>query len=189
MALLPPLKADFYEEDFGYRSSVSEELLRKIASAVNYLNRDGVAPIGSTEMSFLPLEQFQLLRSDSWVLMDGSDITDTDYGQFLIVSGIASGVVHIPDMRGQVPIGVNNGRNDGKQNTVVPGLGLGQQMGDGVKSHNHGTNAVAITSGGQAGVGNFSNPNFGGATINHSGQSQNTVNSVGVNWYLKVWNS
>lgn len=179
-------RLSIYEEEILYRASVSEEFFRKIASSLSYHSAINRKPIGAIELSNLTTLSFQFINGNQWVLLDGSEVTNTDLGQFLINQGLYSGPVFLPDMRGQVPIGINHGRADGKQNTVVPDLGLGQQMGDGIKSHNHPTNAITFGGGASGGT---TGRNFPAAYVDYFGQSQNTVNSVGVNWFIKVWNT
>jgi hypothetical protein len=205
MGIVAPSKADIFTEEISYRSAVSEELLRKLAAAVNAINHGSLLPLGSTEMSFLPLAKFQIVRDNSWVLLDGANITTTDLGQFMLAQGLATGTVYLPDMRGQVPIGVNNGRSDGKQNLVSASLALGGQMGDGNKSHQHyvakaATQTDSLTSSHSLATvyntGSQSNYTLAGVPAvadvglsSSSGQNQTTVNSVGVNWFIKVWNT
>jgi hypothetical protein len=205
MGIVAPNKADIFTEEISYRSSVSEELLRKLAAAVNAINHGSLLPLGSTEMSFLPLAKFQILRDNSWVLLDGSNITTTDLGQFMLAQGLATGSVWLPDMRGQVPIGVNNGRSDGKQNQVSATLALGGHMGDGNKSHQHYVAKAATQTASLLSSNSLATIYSSGAEANYtltgvgfsadvgltssSGQAQTTVNSVGVNWFIKVWNS
>jgi microcystin-dependent protein len=201
-----PAKSDIFEEDISYRSSVSEELLRKLAASVNAINHGGLFNLGDTRTSFLPQTQFQELYDTSWVLCDGSDVTLSDYGQYLLDQGLDTGTVFLPDMRGQVPIGINNGRSDGSQNTVNSSLGLGEHMADGLKSHEHFTvssglnnqplgtdnytefrNTTVSTNADYTLLGTSTAANIGRSSI--VGQSQNTVNSVGVNWFIKIWNT
>lgn len=199
--IVTPGKADIYIEDIVFRSGVSEELLRKLAASVNAINAGALRSLGTTEMAFLPLAQFQLLNDNSWALMSGQDITTTDYGKFLLAQGLAVGSVILPDMRGMAPVGINNGRADGRQHIQSPGLGSfieGQ-----VKSHQHSMNTLIGS--GSSGAGNpvqTLSPTMLSAQwsstqltaqnawlTQNAGQAQNTVNSVGVNWFIKVWNT
>jgi hypothetical protein len=203
MGVVSPMVADIYEDEVSYRASVSEAYFKKLASSLNAVNYKKIRPIGSLEMSYLPLAKFQLLHDTSWVLVDGSTITSTDLGAFMLAEGLATGSVVLPDLRGQVPIGVNNGRSDGKQNQVSASLALGGQMGDGNRTHQH---YVAAYGGFQAHTSETALGTIGGimdwaytlrgvsgqADVGQTtgqGQVQTTVNSVGVNWFVKVWNN
>ena len=186
-----PQKADIYEEDIGYRSAVSEELLRKIAASVNAINHNAILPLGSIVSSLLPLAKFQALNSNAFVLMSGQNVTDTDYGQYLLAEGLASGTIYLPDARGMALVGVNNGRSDGKQ--IYTDIALGGYLAGNVKSHSH---TIITPGGGGSSELRVATTTTGTATDSTSistetflGNPQNTINSIGVNWFIKVWNN
>lgn len=89
MAKIVAEKVDIYEEEVGYRSSVSEAVMVKVAKGIQYHNENSGDAIGKVEQCMLTEEQFCTLKGDShtntdyttrkWVLMSGQDITGSDF--------------------------------------------------------------------------------------------------------------
>lgn len=65
--------------------------------------------IGSIKESMLTEVQFQSKHGVGWVLMDGRDVTGSEYADL-------TGNTVLPDARGQFLRGKNNGRADGQEN-------------------------------------------------------------------------
>lgn len=196
-----------FEKDIQSARSNSASLFLKFARAINYIIKGEITPLGTIETSLLPEAQFQKLRSNAWVKIKAQDITNTDLGQFYISEGIGSGTITLPDMRGMHQVFTNDGRSDGFQHIQNPVLG--QQITGQIKAHNHfvardvtesnlltASNHLSfkgvIKSGEELSTeynlkGQNSQPNVG--ITSTTGQSQNTVNAVGFNIYIKVWNN
>jgi hypothetical protein len=66
-------------------------------------------PVGMIAHSMLTVAQFQSLNGTSWVLADGSNVAGSIYATL-------TGSSTVPDLRGMVLRGKNNGRSDGSQN-------------------------------------------------------------------------
>lgn len=95
--------------------------------------------IGTIKSSMLTLAQFQTLNGTGWVLADGSSATGSAYATL-------TGATIVPDLRGQVLRGKNNGRSDGQQNPDGD-VALGTQQTDAYASHNHSASAAGGTGG------------------------------------------
>lgn len=72
------------------------------------------AKVGDVVQSTLTEAQFQAQRDSTWVLMDGRDVTGSDYDT-IVFNGLGG---NIPDARGQFLRGKDHGRHliDGKGN-------------------------------------------------------------------------
>jgi hypothetical protein len=86
-------------------------------------------PIGMVVSSLLTLAQFQAINGSGWVLADGSSVAGSTYAS---VTGNST----IPDLRGMVLRGKNNGRSDGHQNPAGD-VALGTFQDHAMQSHNH----------------------------------------------------
>lgn len=187
---------DIYDEDFKSGGGVSEDTLKKMGSTVQGLKYNSFALLGDIKFNDLPLTQFQALASNMYVLRDGQEITNTDYGQFLIAQGLATAPVFLPDQRGMHIVGANNGRNDGLEHHKNPVAG-GFVSGD-VKSHKHTVTKEIYNSDSGNGNGKHISPAIYKDTnnpshtatfdVSNTGQPQNTVHAIGTNIYIKVWN-
>lgn len=210
--IVTPEHIDILEEDIAAKGAVSEALLRKIAAALNHANYYSALPLGTILENFIPPAQFFNLASNAWVRINGANITNTDYGQWLISQGLDSGTVYLPDARGMELVGVNDGRSDGNQNFV--NLSPGQFQANGNKSHGHQvltgftyggsgttTNPSYIAqneySGNNAATPTYSTNNYAGTQsgshsakrlVKTDGQAQATSNRIAVYRYIKVWN-
>lgn len=78
---------------------------------------DSTAAIGAIQSAFLTETQFQGQFGTGWILADGRSVTGSRYAS---LTGSAS----VPDLRGVVLRGKNNGRNDGKENPSFQFTGL-----------------------------------------------------------------
>ena len=85
--------------------------------------------VGEVKQSILTEAQFQSLYGDTWVLMDGRDITGSDLAT-------VTGNTTLPDARGIFLRGKNNGRSDGNENPAGE-LAEGTYEADEFGSHFH----------------------------------------------------
>lgn len=202
--IVTPEALDILEGDIQAKGSVSEAMLRKFSSLLNYVKLYAGTDLGDIKTSFLPLVDFQALHTSAWVSINGDDITNTDYGQLLINRGLASGTVLLPDARGMELVQVNDGRNDGHQNSV--NLSAGQFQDQRIQSHDHyvassstGSYNNANESIGRLGLNTQSTEhrdynlettpdpaNFGKSSP--TGSSQTNSKRIAVYRYIKVWN-
>jgi hypothetical protein len=88
-----------------------------------------IGAIGQVTSSMLTEAQFQAINGTGWVLMDGRSVAGSSYA---IVTGNAT----IPDARGMVLRGKNNGRSDGNQNPAGDNA-LGLFEDDRMQGHRH----------------------------------------------------
>lgn len=95
--------------------------------------------VGDVVISMLSEAQFQALRNENWVLMDGRDVSGSKYAQI-------TGETNLPDGRGVFLRGKNNGRVDGNQNPAGE-LDLGDFQNDAFQGHEH---YIANTTNGNA---------------------------------------
>ncbi len=84
--------------------------------------------VGDVIQSMLTEAQFQLYKDDTWILMDGRDVSGSDYA--ILLSSTT-----IPDARGQFLRAKNNGRSDGQENPTDGALGDAQT--DSMQGHGH----------------------------------------------------
>lgn len=75
---------------------------------------------------------FQSIHGTGWVLMDGRDVTGSDYDT-IVFGGIGG---NIPDARGQFLRGKNNTRSDGNEDPDGE-RGLGDFQVDKLQGHRH----------------------------------------------------
>jgi hypothetical protein len=192
---------DMFAEDFDSNTSVSQSLIFKMAAILQGIKEGNTEALGTIETSLLTEAHFQTLKSNAWVLMRKQDITNTDYGQYLITNNIQSGTILAPDGRGMHLVGVNESRNDGNEHHKNPLLG-GFVSGE-TKAHTHymfskytgGSFSGGTLTSSNSPVDANTNYNIASksqsATIGRTssiGQAQNTVHAIGVNYYIKVWN-
>lgn len=88
--------------------------------------------IGSVKQSMLDEATFQSIHGTGWVLMDGRDVTGSDYDT-IVFGGIGG---NIPDARGQFLRGKNNTRSDGNEDPDGE-RGLGDFQVDKLQGHRH----------------------------------------------------
>jgi hypothetical protein len=181
-------------ESVQFNQPVSESSLNAIGALANYL-RSVVAPIGTVIYSMLDQDQMnvQVGGPNIWVIADGSSAAGTTYGS---VTGNAS----LPDLRGVYPRGKNYGRSTTTGNPDG-NLAVGTYQGDqfGLHNHNfndpghtHGSDARALTTGGQVGGGDSSFPfaniqsAFTGITFNAQGGNETRPRSVTLNPFIRI---
>jgi hypothetical protein len=154
-------------------------------------------PVGMIVQSMLTEAQFQALNGTSWVLMDGRSVTGSTYST-------VTGSNTIPDARGMVLRGKNNGRSDGSQNPDGDSS-LGAYQGDLFGQHQHTGRGNTFDAGfplagGQAGLATDSglgiNANSGGvggtrvrpttAAYDPSGGNETRMRNITVNHFIKI---
>lgn len=136
MSDLLPSTAPIQRESTRFRSSVSEALLQGIGGLLNYL-RISVLPVGSYAFSALTEAQYQDQTSTGWVLADGRGCAGSAYA-------LLTGNTSVPDARGVVLRGKNNGRASGTGNQSGE-LALGTYQGDAVEQHTHSVAASQLS--------------------------------------------
>lgn len=121
------------QESVQFNNPTSESSLTAMGSTINGL-LSIVLPVGSIIESMLTEIQFQtqignLSPPDLWVLADGRSVVGSTYATI-------TGNTNIPDLRGVITRGKNNGRSDGNQNPDGD-LALGTYTADKFASHTH----------------------------------------------------
>jgi len=149
-------------------------------------------PVGMIVQSMLTESQFQSINSNSWVLMDGRNIAGSAYATI-------TGAATIPDARGLVLRGKNNGRSDGQQNpsgdlalgtfqdqaTAKNGLGISDP------GHSHGTLGVNNMNGTSPGGGALTSQASStsaaatGITLT-AGDNETRMRNITVNHFIKI---
>lgn len=148
MSLLPPEPIRLEIEQVQFRSAANQSLINRMGRINNYIATNIVrSPLGTVIQSYLNEAQFQAIRGTDWVLMDGRDVTGSDYAAL-------TGNTTIPDARGRYLRGKNNGRSDGNQNPDGD-LALGTLQNDELMAHDHDHNLDHNIS--EAGTANFGN--------------------------------
>jgi hypothetical protein len=90
-------------EETDYRSAISEGTMTRIGAAINWIIENTSQHVGDVQASMLTEAQFQAKRNTTWVLMDGRDVTGSDYATL-------TGNSTIPDARATVLRMKDNGR-------------------------------------------------------------------------------
>lgn len=87
------------------------------------------SPIGVIASAMLTEAQFQAVNGASWILADGRSVAGSSYA-------VMTGQTSVPDLRGMVLRGKNNGRSDGNENPDGDkALGVFEQ--DQMQGHRH----------------------------------------------------
>lgn len=120
---------------------------------------DSVGTIGAIISSMLTEAQFQALNGSGWILADGRSLASTD--KYRAVTGSTA----VPDLRGMVLRGKNNGRTDGNQDPAGERT-TGSLQADQVQGHYH--DVYGDNSGAGSVYGGVSNVN---STAPSSGQT------------------
>lgn len=90
----------------------------------------GTVPVGTIIASYLSKQQMKGTYGDEWVLANGDDVSTKS--QFFKITGKTK----LPDLRGMFIRGLNEGRNDGKQDPQ-PNRTAGDYQEDAFKEHHH----------------------------------------------------
>lgn len=88
------------EEEVAYKAAVSEATFTKIGAAINYIQDNASDYIGQLECTMLTEAQFATIKGydytetdltvKKWVIVDGQDITGSDYETLTGISTLAS---------------------------------------------------------------------------------------------------
>jgi hypothetical protein len=113
-------------EEVDYRSAVSEGTMTRIGAAINWIVENTSQHVGDVQASMLTEAQFQAKRNTTWVLMDGRDVTGSDYATL-------TGNSTIPDARATVLRMKDNGRTLDPSGDPV----LGAYQADTFGTHRH----------------------------------------------------
>jgi hypothetical protein len=143
--------------------------------------------------------QFQAQNGTGWVLMDGRNVSGSAYATI-------TGSTTVPDARGMILRGKNNGRSDGSQNPDGDSS-LGAYQGDNFGSHRHnygpdggtdGTHNRQVVFNSSPTGGSGSSPigfgqafNGGGGSghwmgIYNSGGNETRMRNITVNHFIKI---
>jgi len=132
---------DDLKQDKVYAQGIKDEL-GKISDMKKIAN----LPIGTIAPSMLDPSKFAEAVGDpnrtTWVLADGNDVTDSQYGKLLLSKNTSStsNTISTPDLRGMFLRGMNvNGGQDPEQNRIA-----GSRQPDALQQHGHQTNAKAF---------------------------------------------
>lgn len=169
MAALPQVKNDIFAEETSYRASVSENTMQKIGSSLNWINHNAGDIIGEIKASCLTLAQFQALKNNTWVLMDGSSIAGSDLA-------VLTGITTLPNM-------VSNEAFLGQKNAQAMFAYEASQN----KAHVH--SAIYIDYG-SSGVDSDASGSYGLFTTTGSeGGTVSRPNTYRVNFFIKINNN
>jgi hypothetical protein len=182
MSDIAPNPSRIQVEATSQRAPVSESLAQSIGGSINHL-LGLVLPVGSVVGSMLTEGVFQTETSVAWILADGRNVSGSAYST-------KSGFSNVPDLRGVVPRGKNNGRSAASGNADGD-LALGTYQGDQLGSHTHGhdqnftgTNFTQDVDNGS----NKSNTDYGLAYLNihAAGGNESRGRNVTVNYMIRI---
>lgn len=169
MAALPQVKNDIYAEETSYRASVSENTMQKIGASINWINHNAGEHIGDIISSCLTLVQFQAVRNNSWVLMDGSSIAGSDLA-------VLTSITTLPNM-------VSNEAFLGQKNAQSMFAYEASQN----KAHTH---SVEYIDAGSGGVAQYQSGSYGFfSTTGSEGGTVARPNTYRVNFFIKINNN
>jgi len=134
--------------------------------------------IGAVQPAMITEAQFQAQFGTGWVLADGRSVTGSKYTSI-------TGNTVVPDLRGMILRGKNNGRSDGKENPDGDST-LGLYQADEFKSHDH-TSYRAIGGGLTQGLYGGSSLDTGntGNTLGRGG-NETRMKNVTVNYFIRI---
>lgn len=163
-------KASEVNENFQFLMSKVDSLQTRITSL-----ETAKLQIGAVVATMTPMDTL----NEIWVLADGRTAT-TEYFQ-------ATGNANVPDIRGMFLRGLNEGRNDGKEDPDLDFEGnlriAGSYQADELKSHSHLENLASgnggIHSGGSYGVINQVQTGI-------TGGNESRPRNMAIFWYVKV---
>ena len=140
--------------------------------------------IGSVKQSMLDEATFQSIHGTGWVLMDGRDVTGSDYDT-IVFGGIGG---NIPDARGQFLRGLDT---SGVVDPDGAGRVIGDSQVDDFKEHDHTIRYVATydlrATGGTDMYGtNISSFNKDNPETDLRGGAETRPKNVAVNMFIKI---
>jgi hypothetical protein len=130
MADVAPSESKVQQESITFNRPTSEASMTSIAALANAM-REIMVPVGTVVWSMLTESQFhtQNTVTTRWVLADGRAVVGSQYQSI-------TGSSTVPDLRGVVPRGKNNGRS-GATGNPDGDVALGTYQADVFASHNH----------------------------------------------------
>lgn len=186
MTAITPVLATIQIEETKYGASISEYTSTKIGGAINYINENAIEPIGTVLDSFLTETQFQALKGNKWVLMEGQSIAGSDLA-------VLTGITTLPDAVTNRAF-TSQSLNDGELSTYVSAQNLAHTHfianSDSLGEFDFGTlgatNRLARTStnGGYGLQGSATASNVGLTSSN--GGSELRPNTIRVNKFVKI---
>lgn len=189
----------------GNRLNTAESTITTHTSNITVASNKATkqVPVGTVRASLLTLAQFQTEVDGTWILANGGSCVGTAYAT-------VTGNTVVPDMRGVVPRGKNNGRVDGNHNPDGD-VALGTFQGDSFQHHGHdfyvgsttnafnhlsSQNQIALAdnagsrllksaaSGSQDII--FNPKNVDGVSGSPKTSNETRMKNVTVNWFIKV---
>jgi hypothetical protein len=139
-----------------------------------------IGPIGSIVSSMLTEAQYQGLYGTGWILMDGRSCVGSAYAA-------VSGATTVPDARGMVLRGKNNGRSDGSQNPDGDSA-LGAFQDHAFASHQH-SYADGENTGGPNNTdsgGSISRYNVNNKSTGFTGGNETRMRNITVNHFIRI---
>ena len=173
MTAIAQAKSTIQVEETRSGAAPSEAVLQKIGGSINWLNANAGTQLGDIIPSGLTQTQFQSLRGNNWVLMNGQSITGSD---FAVLTGITT-LPNMPDGFSLIESG----------NVSM----LGTSTGD-VKAHTH---TINLHEPGTLGATSRIVYNLGAAEVNSTqdtlstGGTNNLPAGVKVNHFIKINNN
>jgi len=142
--------------------------------------------VGDIKTSLLQPKEFIQKYGNVWVLMDGREVSGSDFSML-------SGINKIPDARGKFLRMNNNGANCNDKNNCAydpDNTKLGEFQNDNFKSHHHtqrfGNVKGHFSSSGWESVPHVDRGSTNGQTTTLSGGSETRPKNISVNYYIKV---
>jgi hypothetical protein len=167
-------------------------------SSINGAGNFVQGSIGDIKSAHMTESQFIAVNGPGWILADGRNVAGSAWATL-------QGATTIPDARGQVLRGKNNGRSDGAQNPDGDSA-LGAYQSDTYASHKHGITLSHEVNGGKDASGwpatDASGPvifhdefqpsgassqtNGAGTPLHNSGGNETRMKNITVNHFIKV---
>ena len=135
--------------------------------------------IGSVKQSMLDEATFQSIHGTGWVLMDGRDVTGSDYDT-IVFGGIGG---NIPDARGQFLRGLDT------SGTIDPdgaGRVVGDSQVDDFKEHTHTITTYDTAFGGSANIRGYGASVRDAPSTNATGGAETRPKNIAVNIFIKI---
>lgn len=142
-----------------------------------YENNKELYQVGEIKISLLEQDEFEALYGKSWVLMDGRDISKTEFASL-------SSMSNLPDARGKF-LRMNNNGASGEDYDQQNDRTLGSYQKDSYEKHRHEYEKHHDSSGYGLGGSNGGNSSHSSHTT-YSGDSETRPKNISVNFYIKV---
>lgn len=173
MSDIAPDSLKIQQESVQTTAPVSESSLSAMGGAINYL-LSNAAQVGDIVPSALDEPTFQAQRDTTWVLCDGRSVIGS-------VFQALTSLTNIPDFRGTVPRGKDNGRGLDPHGDLTIGTYEPDQFASHVHSYTTAQYALTLINAGGSGGFNPSTTNTGAA-----GGSETNAKSTIINFFVKI---